>query len=621
MKKYIKKLLAGLMILAMIFGCISGIGVSEVKAAAEEDEDGNYISFDIKVTDENNTPVNGLELQLYRKDSYEGESILNFESPTNGQGETSYKCNDEEMYGAQTIYYELQLKAESGYEISQPLKVWFGEGYEDEDFNVHTCIDYINNTNSYYDGETVPVQVKKTGGDAPEPVVEDRFLEGKVAMEDGSPIAETISLQLEKSIISSDEPVVFDTEEDGQFKVKINDLDDAQYNLKPVAGSKYKCVGDKPMTITFDSRTEDGQKIKYVSKVNNEEYTDGEIILSVVDDSSSAVTKAAAKVKSISENGGIVVVTVTGKNLPDKLYYKKYYVRDDMDGDLSSSSEKPQEVLAQGNTDTEKTIEVSLPNARVYLGEEIFLKAVAWKIGVDVSADGMFLANARTGNIEIEKEKQPDEEDGKEEDNNKDDDNNKEDNKGDNKVEDNKDSTTVKEDIKVAKITISGISKKIAAGKKLQLTAKVTPSNATNKAVIWSTSNKKYATVDSKGKVSVKKAGAGKTVTITAKAADGSGVRASYKIQIKKDTVKSIKLKAKKSVKAGKSLRVAATVKTTGKKANKKLKWTSSNTKYAVVSAKGVVKTKRAGKGKKVKITAKATDGSNKKATIMIKIK
>ena len=44
MKKYIKKLLAGLMILAMIFGCISGIGVSEVKAAAEEDEDGNYIS-------------------------------------------------------------------------------------------------------------------------------------------------------------------------------------------------------------------------------------------------------------------------------------------------------------------------------------------------------------------------------------------------------------------------------------------------------------------------------------------------------------------------------------------------------------------------------------------------
>lgn len=98
-------------------------------------------------------------------------------------------------------------------------------------------------------------------------------------------------------------------------------------------------------------------------------------------------------------------------------------------------------------------------------------------------------------------------------------------------------------------------------------------------------------------------------------------MRGSYKIQIKKDTVKSIKLKAKKSVKAGKSLKVTAIVKTTGKKANKNLKWTSSNTKYAVVSAKGVVKTKKAGKGKKVKITAKATDGSNKKATIMIKIK
>lgn len=76
-----------------------------------------------------------------------------------------------------------------------------------------------------------------------------------------------------------------------------------------------------------------------------------------------------------------------------------------------------------------------------------------------------------------------------------------------------------------------------------------------------------------------------------------------------------------KSVKAGKTLKVKATVKTTGKNANKTLKWTSSNTKYATVSAKGVVKAKKAGKDKTVKITAAATDGSNKKKTITIKIK
>lgn len=174
---------------------------------------------------------------------------------------------------------------------------------------------------------------------------------------------------------------------------------------------------------------------------------------------------------------------------------------------------------------------------------------------------------------------------------------------------------------KVTKITISGISKKVAAGKKIQLTASVAPSDASNKAITWTSSNKKYAAVDSKGKVTVKKAGAGKSVTITATAADGSGVKATYKIQIKKHAVKSIKLKANKTVKAGRSLKVKATVKTTGKKANKTLKWTSSNTKYATVSAKGVVKAKKAGKNHKVRITASATDGSGKKKNVTIKIK
>jgi uncharacterized protein YjdB len=89
-----------------------------------------------------------------------------------------------------------------------------------------------------------------------------------------------------------------------------------------------------------------------------------------------------------------------------------------------------------------------------------------------------------------------------------------------------------------------------------------------------------------------------------------------------KDAVKSVKIsKAPKSVKAGKTVKLKSTVKTTGKKANKTLNWTSSDTKYATVSKKGVVKTKKAGKGKTVKITAAATDGSNKKAVVKIKLK
>lgn len=177
-------------------------------------------------------------------------------------------------------------------------------------------------------------------------------------------------------------------------------------------------------------------------------------------------------------------------------------------------------------------------------------------------------------------------------------------------------------DVKVTKITISGMSNKIAAGRKIALTANITPGNASNKSVTWSTSNNKYGTVNSKGVVTTKKAGSGHKVTITASANDGSNKKATYNISIMKDKVKSIKLKAStKSVKAGGKVTVKATVKTTGKKANRTLAWSSSNKKYATVSKKGVVTTKKAGKGKKVTITAKATDGTGKKATFKIEIK
>ncbi len=85
--------------------------------------------------------------------------------------------------------------------------------------------------------------------------------------------------------------------------------------------------------------------------------------------------------------------------------------------------------------------------------------------------------------------------------------------------------------------------------------------------------------------------------------------------------VTSVKLRAStKKVKAGKKLVLKAIV-SPNDAAIKKLKWSSSNTKYATVTQKGVVKTKKAGKGKTVKITAKATDGSGKKATIKIRIR
>ncbi|MEY8431181.1 DUF6273 domain-containing protein [Lachnospiraceae bacterium 48-42] len=182
------------------------------------------------------------------------------------------------------------------------------------------------------------------------------------------------------------------------------------------------------------------------------------------------------------------------------------------------------------------------------------------------------------------------------------------------------DTNTKKPPVKVSKITLSGISKQIAAGKKIKLTAKITPSNAANKAVTWKSSNKKVATVNSAGVVTIKKKTGGKSVTITATAKDGSKVKATYKIKSMKGVVKKVTISGSKSVKAKKTLKLKAKV-TATKKANKKLKWTTSNKKYATVSSSGKVKALKAGKGKKVKITAMATDGSGKKKSVTIKIK
>lgn len=73
--------------------------------------------------------------------------------------------------------------------------------------------------------------------------------------------------------------------------------------------------------------------------------------------------------------------------------------------------------------------------------------------------------------------------------------------------------------IKVNKIKLQGLSNKIAAGKQLKLTAAILPETATNKKILWKSSNPKVATVTQTGVVTLKKKSGGKKVVITAVAA------------------------------------------------------------------------------------------------------
>ena len=82
-------------------------------------------------------------------------------------------------------------------------------------------------------------------------------------------------------------------------------------------------------------------------------------------------------------------------------------------------------------------------------------------------------------------------------------------------------------------ITLNKKSIKLKNGETYTLKAKVAPGNANNKAIAWKSSNKKIATVSSKGVV--KAIGTG-TVTITATAKDGSGKKVTCKVNVIKET-------------------------------------------------------------------------------------
>ena len=86
---------------------------------------------------------------------------------------------------------------------------------------------------------------------------------------------------------------------------------------------------------------------------------------------------------------------------------------------------------------------------------------------------------------------------------------------------------------KVTRITLNKKDASLERGKTVQLKATVTPTNATNKAVTWKSSNTKVATVSSNGKVTAKAAG---TAIITCTAKDGSGKKATCTIKVYSNT-------------------------------------------------------------------------------------
>lgn len=157
--------------------------------------------------------------------------------------------------------------------------------------------------------------------------------------------------------------------------------------------------------------------------------------------------------------------------------------------------------------------------------------------------------------------------------------------------------------IPVTGVSVSPASASIEVGKTKQLAATVQPSNASEKALTWTSDDTSVATVSTAGLVTAKKAG---SATITAKTKNG--VSGTCKVTVT-DTAVAVTgvtvSPATASVEVGFKRQFTATV-LPANAADKSLTWTSSDTSVASVSASGLVYGYRAGT---TTITAKAKNG------------
>jgi len=164
---------------------------------------------------------------------------------------------------------------------------------------------------------------------------------------------------------------------------------------------------------------------------------------------------------------------------------------------------------------------------------------------------------------------------------------------------------TVKEPVTL--VTLDNESYNLGVGKVFKLTATVSNETATNKDVVWSSSNVKVAVVTQKGKVTGIAAG---YTTITATALDGSDVDASCDVRV----IKPVELITLSTNSMTLYVGVAKKLKTTVSPAKATIKtivFSSSDPSIAIIDDSGIVTAIKAGR---VTITAEAMDNSGRKA-------
>ncbi len=138
----------------------------------------------------------------------------------------------------------------------------------------------------------------------------------------------------------------------------------------------------------------------------------------------------------------------------------------------------------------------------------------------------------------------------------------------------------------VTKVTLSLGEKQLFIGETTQLTAAFTPEDATLQHAVFSSRNEEIATVDSNGLVTALKKG---TVTLDAKAGDGSGKKASIRLTVRQQPESITLSETSVVINVGKTKRLTAKVLPTATN-DKSVTWSSSDESVATVTSNGTIK-------------------------------
>ena len=166
----------------------------------------------------------------------------------------------------------------------------------------------------------------------------------------------------------------------------------------------------------------------------------------------------------------------------------------------------------------------------------------------------------------------------------------------------------------VTSVILNRSTATLKATETVQLSGSVLPANASNKDLVWTTSDENIATVSESGLVTAVAVG---EVTITATSQSTPDISATCRVSVVPTPVASITLsQTSVSLKATETVSLTATV-APETATIKDVTWTSDNPKVATVDENGVITAVTAGEAV---ITAAATDGSGVFNTVKVQV-